>query len=194
MSSAPKTKAVQQIALPPMRESVSVCVEECLQKTATALFQNGKADKEELIQAMNQVRRSHAEGNPADLIDTLARSRTPDESQLAITVLALSEAVSSTMTPIILTVPFVGKYIAPSAFYERFPQLRKLGKALMAPVTYAEDADAIGTGSINPIAAVILGEEIAAVLAREMNVHPLISSVLLDHAGWLHMVRKHYQR
>jgi len=194
MSSAPKAKAVQQIALPPQRESVAAAVEECLQRTATALFQTGTAGKDDLIHAMHLVRQSHSHGTPADLVETLAKHLYSDDAQVAAAVATYGERISSTLTPTLILVPFAGKFITPSAFYENYPDLQKLGSSLMAAVTYAEDADAIGTASINPIASVILGEEISAAVARRVNVNPIVTSVLLEHQSWVTMIRKHFQR
>lgn len=194
MSSAPKSKAVQQIALPPQRESISAAVEECLQQTATALFQTGAAGKDELIHSMNLVRQSGANGKPADLVETLARHLHSDDLQVSAAIANYGERIASTIAPSPQAIPFAGRYIAPATFYESYPELQRLGGALMAAVIYAEDADAIGTASINPIAAVILGEEIAAAVARRVNVRPILSSVILDHQSWSQVIRKHFQR
>jgi hypothetical protein len=194
MSSAPKTQAVRQIALPPQRESVAAAVEECLQRTATALFQTGTAGKDDLVQAMQLVRRSNSHGQPADLLETLARHLHQEEESITAAISSYGERISATLSPHLHVVPFAGRLIAPSTFYENYPEVQRLGAALMAAVTYAEDADAIGTASINPISAIILGEEIAAAVTRRVNVHPIITSVLLDHADWTQVIRKHFQR
>ncbi|MBX3739619.1 MAG: hypothetical protein KF712_01405 [Akkermansiaceae bacterium] len=194
MSSAPKTQTVRQIILPPQRESLAAAVEECLQRTATALFQTGTAGKDDLIHAMHLVRQSNSHGQPADLLETLARHFHKDEGQVVAAVSSYGERISATLSPNLHVVPFAGKFIAPSTFYENHPDLQRLGAALMAAVIYAEDADAIGTASINPIAAIIFGEEIAAAVARRVNVRPIITSVLLDHQSWTQIIRKHFQR
>ncbi|WAC21565.1 hypothetical protein OVA24_09230 [Luteolibacter sp. SL250] len=194
MSSAPKAQTVSQIALPPQRESLATAVEECLQRTATALFQTGTAGKDDLIHAMHLVRQSNSHGQPADLLDTLARHLHKDEDQVASVVASYGERISATLNPNLHVIPFAGKFIAPSTFYEAYPGIQRLGAALMAAVIYAEDADAIGTASVNPIAAVILGEEIAAAVARRVNVRPIITSVMLDHQSWTQIIRKHFQR
>lgn len=194
MSSAPKTTAFQQIALPPQREGISASVEECLQRTAAALFQTGSAGKDDLLHALELVRQSHSKGKPADLLETLARYLHTEEPEMAAAVSRYAEQISGTMSPTLHAIPFAGKLIAPSTFYENYPELHQLGNALMAAVIYAEDSDAIGTASINPIAAVILGEEIAALVARRVNVRPVITSVMLDHPSWTQVIRKHFQR
>lgn len=194
MSSAPKTRTVSQIVLPPQRESLAAAVEECLQRTATALFQTGTAGKDDLIHTMHLVRQSNFHGQPADLLDTLARHLHTDEDQVAAAAASYGERISATLSPNLHVVPFAGRLIAPSTFYENHPDVQRLGAALMAAVIYAEDSDAIGTASINPIAAIILGEEIAAAVARRVNVRPIITSVMLDHQSWTQVIRKHFQR
>lgn len=194
MSSAPKAKPVQQITLPPQREGIPAAVEECLQRTATVLFQAEAADKADLIHAVNLARQSNAHGHPADLLEILARHLGHEEPQLSATIASYGEKIASTLIPSPPIIPFAGKLIAPSAFYESFPELRQLGHALMAPITYAEDSDAIGTAAINPIAAIIMGEEIIAAVARRYSIRPFVTSVILEYPSWTETVRKHFQR
>lgn len=194
MSSAPKAKPVQQISLPPQREGIPAAVEECLQRTATVLFQAEAADKADLIHAVNLVRQSNGHGHPADLLEILARHLGHEDPQLSATIAAYGEKIAATMIPSPPIIPFAGKFIAPSGFYESFSELRQLGHALMAPIIYAEDSDAIGTAAINPIAATIMGEEITAAVVRRYNIRPFITSVILEYPSWTEIVRKHFQR
>lgn len=194
MSSAPKAKPTPQIALPPQREGIPAAVEECLQRTATILFQCEAAGKADLVHAVNLVRQSNAHGQPADLLEILARHLGLEEPQLSAAIASYGEKIAATLTPSTPIIPFAGKFIAPSAFYENFPELQQLGHALMAPVIYAEDSDAIGTAAINPIAAIIMGEEINAAVVRRYNIRPFVTSVLLEYPSWTQIIRKHFQR
>jgi len=194
MSSAPKAKPLQQVVLPPQRASIGAAVEECLERTATLLLQAGAASKQDLINAITIARQSHARGVPADLLETLCIAQGHTEEQLPAIIQSFSDKISITLTPSPPMIPFAGKLITPSAFYEAFPDLRQLGAALLGPVIYAEDSDAIGTAALNPVAATIMAEEIMAAVARRYNIRPFVTAVVLDYASWTTITRKHFQR
>jgi hypothetical protein len=89
-------------------------------------------------------------------------------------------------------VPFAGKLIAPSAFYESFDQLHKSARALLSPIIYAEDTDSIGTGALNPVAARIMAEEILATVDRRFGIKPFVTAVRMDYESWSFLSRKHF--
>lgn len=194
MSSAPKAKPTRRIAIPPQRASIAAAVEECLERTATILLHTGAATKEDLIQAVSKARQSNAQGKPVDLLETLARHVNCPEPDVPHAVLTYAEQVAAAVIPSPPLVSFAARYISPSAFYENFPELRQLGHALLSPVIYAEDSDAIGTAALNPVAASIMSEEIMAVVARRYEICPFVSTVMLDYGSWNEIVRKHFHR
>jgi hypothetical protein len=116
------------------------------------------------------------------------------EEQLPSIIQGFGEKISIALTPSPPLIPFAGKLITPSAFYEGFPELRQLGEALLSPVIYAEDSDAIGTAALNPVAATIMAEEIMAAVARRYNIRPFVTAVVLDYASWTTITRKHFPR
>lgn len=194
MSSAPKAKPVKPIEMPPQRAGISACVEECLERTATILLHCGAATKEDLIQAIANARHSNAQGQPADLLECLARHVNCPEPDLPQAILAYAEQIAGAVVPSPPLVPFAGRYITPTAFYENFPDLKQLGHALLSPIIYAEDSDAIGTAALNPVAASIMGEEIMAVIARRYEVRPFVSTVIIGYQSWNEVIRKHFLR
>ena len=90
-------------------------------------------------------------------------------------------------------VPFAGKLIAPSAFYDSFDQLHRLARVLLSPVIYAEDTDSIGTASANPVAAAILSEEIQSVVFKRFGIRPFVTVARLDYESWTFLTRKHFE-
>lgn len=194
MSSAPKTKSIPEIALPPQRSSISEAVEECLERTATLLLHANAAAKPDLIEAITATRKSNAAGTPAELLETLARRLGHTEEELPAVIHGFAEKISHSLAPSPPLIPFASRLITPSAFYESFTELRDLGYALMSPVIYAEDTDAIGTAALNPVAATIMAEEITAAVARRFNIRPFVTAVTLDYPGWAMLVRKHFVR
>lgn len=194
MSSAPQAKPTKRIAIPPQRASISAAVEECLERTATILLHCGAATKEDLIQAITKARHANAQGKPADLLETLARHVNCPEPDIPQAILTYAEQVATAVIPSPPLVSFAARYISPAAFYDKFPELKKLGHALLSPVIYAEDSDAIGTAALNPVAASIMSEEIMAVVTRRYGICPFVSTVILDYASWNEIVRKQFLR
>ncbi len=167
--------------------------EVCLTRTADALHEARAASAAEINQAIATARESHAAGKPADLLEVIARVQGHDEEHLSPVILELGNKVALTLSPYAPLVPFAGKLIAPSAFYDSFEQLHKLARVLLAPVIYAEDTDAIGTASANPVAAAILSEEIAAAVFKRFGIRPFVTIARLDYESWTFLTRKHFE-
>jgi len=176
-----------------MERTPAEVVETCLVRTAEALRAVGAATDQELHEALARVRNSMARERPLDLLDVLARVKGYEEENIAPAILGLSDAVASTMKPAPACVPFAGKLIAPSAFYDSFDTMHKLGKQLLTPVIFAEDTDAIGTGSVNPIAALILGEEIQRAVAKRFGIRPFMTVARMEYESWAFLCRKHFE-
>jgi hypothetical protein len=214
-SSPPQFQAVYDSNALPPRAGIDEIVEECLSLTADALLATQAANKVDISHATAAAREIIAAGRPADLLEQVARiqgvlrvcgldRRAADlneqvasvqgiaDEQLPGAILTLSEAAASTMLPTPPLIPFAGKLIAPTSFYESFDQIHKLAKRLMCPVIYAEDTDSIGIGSINPIAAQILSEEILNTVDRRIGIRPFVTSVRIDYVSWTFLCRKHF--
>ncbi len=174
------------------RQSAADAVARCLQATAEALHLAGAASDREILDAVRLAEEHARHDRPLDLLDALARVQGADEQHAGPAIGRLSAAVASTMIPCPPLVPFAGKLIAPSAFYESFQQMLALGRSLLAPVLFAEDTDAIGTGSVNPVAARILADEIHAAVARRFGIRPFLTVVRLDYESWAFLTRKHF--
>jgi len=168
-------------------------VEECLSRTAQALHETRAASDSEIHQAISAVRQSHAEGLPAEMLEEVARIQGHNEEHIGPVILDLGDKVSLTLTPYAPHVPFAGKLIAPSAFYESFDQMHKLARLLLSPVIFAEDTDAIGTASINPFAAVILAEQIESSVSKRFGIRPFVTIARLDYESWAFLTRKHFE-
>ncbi len=165
----------------------------CLQRSAGALHEARAATPAEMSQAINAAREMHAEGKPCDILEVLARIQGHGEEHLGPAVLELGNKVSATLTPYAPFVPFAGRLIAPSAFYDSFDQIHKLARVLLSPVIYAEDTDALGTASVNPIASAILAEEIRASVFKRFGIRPFVTVARLDYESWTFLTRKHFE-
>jgi hypothetical protein len=165
----------------------------CFVRTAQALSAARAAGDDEIKAALAIVRDSMGKGKPLDLLETLARVLGHEEERIGGVILSLSDAVASTMTPAPASIPFASKLIAPSAFYDSFDAIHELGKLLLTPVIFAEDTDAIGTGSVNPIAAQMLGEEIHRAVAKRFGIRPFITTARMEYESWAFLCRKHFE-
>lgn len=186
-------QAVLDPVPPPIHEHVWDFAEECLQQTASALHQCRCATPAEISQAIATARESHAQSRPCELIEVLARIQGHGEEHLGPAILELGNKLANTITPFAPLVPFAGKLIAPSAFYESFDNIHKTARALLSPVIYVEDTDAIGTASANPVAAFILAEEIRNTVFKRFGIRPFVTIARLDYESWSFLTRKHFE-
>ena len=58
---------------------------------------------------------------------------------------------------------------------------------------YAEDTDAIGTASVNPVASAILAEEIRTTVFKRFGIRPFVTIARLDYESWTFLTRKHFE-
>jgi hypothetical protein len=174
-------------------QASAAIIESCFVKTAEALSLSGVASDDDIFKALTLAREHQSDGKPADLIEITARVLGHDEEHISRVISEFSSAVAATMSPILPHIPFASKLIAPSAFYESFDGLHRLGRSLLVPVLYAEDTDAIAAGSINPIAAKVFSEQIYQVVAKRFGIRPFISVVRMDYESWSFLCRKHFE-
>lgn len=165
----------------------------CLEQTAAAVHESRAASPTELNQAMNAARDFHMEDKPADLIEILARVQGHEEEQIGPAILELADKIASTLNPSPHEIPFCSKLIAPSAFYDSFDRIHQIARVLLSPVIFAEDTDAIGTASINPIATTLLSEEIAASVHKRFGIRPFLTIARLNYENWSFLTRKHFE-
>ncbi len=165
----------------------------CLQRTAEALHEVRAATPLEISQAVATVREAHAEERPCDLLEELARVQGHGEEHLSAPILELGDKIVSALSPYAPLIPFAGKLIAPSAFYDSFDQIHRVARVLLSPVVYAEDTDSIGTASVNPFASAILADEIRNAVFKRVGIRPFVTIARLDYESWTFLTRKHFE-
>lgn len=192
MSSSVPFRAAPDSATEPVVAAHEDLLDECLEKTAFLLYEASLGTQDEIASALREARKSHADGHPRDVIEALARGHGHDEEHIGEAIGELATKLAMMMPSPIPAIPFANKLIAPSSFYEMFDQLHKLGGRLLSPVIYAEDTDAIGVASINPVAADLFGQEITRSVFRRFGIRPFITVVRLDYENWSFLTRKHF--
>jgi hypothetical protein len=179
-----------QAAVP--QGAIDRLVEDCLDRTGEALIATRSASHLEISHAVGSVRQAAAEGIPLDLLEAVARAQGHQEEHLGNIILGLAERLANTLNPAPPVIPFAGKLIAPSAFYESFEQLHRTARALLTPVVFVEDTDSIGVASANPIAASLLATTIQDVVFRRFGIRPFVTVARLDYESWTFLTRKHF--
>jgi hypothetical protein len=193
MSSASPFLAAPESDLISKADDIWDFAEICLERTAEALHQVRAGTPAEISQAISNIREDHAREAPADLIESLARVQGHDEEHISLAILELGNKVATTLSITAPLIPFGGKLIAPSAFYESFDRVHKIARVLLSPVVYAEDTDAIGTASVNPIASAILAEEIGRQVYKRFGIRPFVTIARLEYESWTFLTRKHFE-
>ena len=164
-----------------------------LEQTAEALLFSEAASQDDITQALECVHQAHAEGKPIEMLEAVARVQGHHEEHFGRVIRSLGDKLAAILNPSPPLIPFAGKLIAPSAFYDSFDQLHRLAKALLSPVIYAEDTDAIGTASVNPIASAIFAEEIRNSVFKRFGIRPFVTAARLDYESWTFLSRKHFE-
>ncbi|MGJ8676823.1 MAG: hypothetical protein ACSHX0_04855 [Akkermansiaceae bacterium] len=160
-----------------------------------AMFQqHGIATSVECNQVAAAVKSDWRQGIGADPIEALAQLRANEGEVLDAIVEAISSKVASSLSIRPMHVPFVGRLMTPTGFYEKYPEIAKLCQLMMVLVSFNEDADVIGLTSINPHFSEALSHVIAEELKNEQVVTPLISITRMDYVSWRKMYEKHFRK
>lgn len=193
MSAVSLAPLTQPSPPPPHADGLAELVESCLERTAEALLATRAASQVEISHAVGMVRKANAEHFPIDLIEAVARSQGHQEEHLGTAVMTIAGKVAGVLNPPPQLIPFAGKLIAPSAFYESFDHLHQAARALLAPIIFAEDTDAIGVAALNPIAGSLLATVIQESVFRRVGIRPFLTVVRLDYESWTFLCRKHFE-
>ena len=175
------------------RGDLGEIIETCIEQTAESLVHSHAATEDEVTQAVDTVRKAQADGHPLDLLEAVARTQGHQEEFMGGIVRTLGDRLAAILNPSPPLIPFAGKLIAPSAFYDSFDQIHRIARVLLSPVIYAEDTDAIGTASANPVAAMILAEEIRNTVFKRFGIRPFVTAARLDYESWTFLSRKHFE-
>jgi len=165
----------------------------CLEQTAAAIHESRAATPTELNEAISKARECHVDDKPADLLEILARTQGHEEEHIGEVIVELGDKIAATLNTSPQIMPFGGKLIAPSAFYESFDRIHQIARILLSPVVFAEDTDAIGTASINPVASTILADEIRTAVFKRFGIRPFLTVSRIDYENWSFLTRKHFE-
>ena len=168
-------------------------VEACLEQTAEAILFTRTANQLEVSHAIGAVRESLAFGKPLDLMEAVARVQGHQEEFMGGIIRTMGDKLATVLNPSPPLIPFAGKLIAPSAFYESFERLHKTARALLTPVIFVEDTDSIGVASVNPIAANLFAIKIQETVSHRFDIRPFLTIARLDYESWSFLTHKHFE-
>lgn len=171
---------------------MAALVETCLFRTADALINTRAASEVDISHALDSARKAQAAGERLDLLQALAMVQGHQEEHIGKIMLGLAEKISETLVPVPELIPFAGKLIVPSAFYESFEQLFHTALTLLTPVIFVEDTDSMGIASVNPIAAAMLAPTIQDAVFRRFGIRPFVTIARIDYESWTFLTRKHF--
>ncbi len=174
-------------------EPIPMVMELALMQTMTMLQQFDLADAEACSMVSEKVHDKWSRGIGADPIDVLTRMRAAEGAMLDSMVEMASMKMARSLPEVPARIPFASRLIPPNGFYDKLPEIKKLCKLMLVPITFAEDFDVIGLASINPYFADALATEIKEEFSKESVIQPIISIVRLDRISWMKMCEKHFQ-
>ncbi|MGJ8661048.1 MAG: hypothetical protein ACSHXL_03345 [Bacteroidota bacterium] len=178
----------------PHAHEVPFALEHALIGSFAMFQQHGIATSVECNQVAAAVKGDWRQGIGADPIEALAQIRANEGQILDEIVEGISAKVASSLTIRPLKVPFVGRLVTPTAFYEKYPEISKQCQLMMVLVSFNEDADVIGLTSANPHFAEALSHIIIEEMTKENDVRPLISITRIDYVSWRKMYEKHFRK
>jgi len=164
----------------------------CIERTASALLESEAATSGEIEAAIVQCEQALERGDQFEFLDIIARVQGHEEEFVGEAIHKLAESVGHILAHPPVLVTFTSKLIVPNGFYDVFPEIRKACAQMQCPVVFAEDTDAIGTGSINPIASSMMADHISSVVKQKNGIRPFMTVVRLDYDSWCFLNRKHF--
>lgn len=163
-----------------------------LDQTSELLEEHGLATPEELHQ-MRQHGLAPLQGpRPWDALEFLAALRVRNADERPVEVERLGRALSQVMGQPLALIPFGNRMQPPAGFLELNPDIVHECRKSLTPLLFAEESEAIGVGSINPVALRIISKKIVADVERRSGIKPIVSRMLLHHDGWLTLCQKQF--
>jgi hypothetical protein len=192
-SSATGTQLDQEEeAAPSSRQGTALTLAnvECLKETYRLLAEFQLASSKELAELAELGQQPPGKERQVDPLEILVKCRGVEPDDRPVEIERMGRLIGTALQKPMVLPPFASRLPSPSAFYDGNPGLLEECQSLMTPVLYAEEAEVIGIGSINPVAMAQATDRIVAILGERTGTKPIVSSLLLTHEGWLGMCHK----
>jgi len=106
----------------------------------------------------------------------------------------ITEALSKSQRPKPLLIPFGHRYPLPSKFYAKFPEIYELCKIMGTPLVYSDQEEAIGIGSLNPIAVNLVAEQMVKTFAENAEFSPYVFRFSLKASSWNTLIERQFAK
>lgn len=189
----PKPAPAQHSNFAAVAQEVPMALQHALIRTLAMMQQHNLASAEDCSQVAAKVRRNWEAGKGSDPIDCLARLRAGGGDMLDASVEMISSKMAHTLPFVPTRIPFAGRLIPPTAFYEKNPKMELLCRLMLVPIAYAEDLDILAVATINPYFADAISAAIMDYVKAKAGIRPIISVIRLDYVGWAKMCQKHFR-
>ncbi|MBK1790109.1 hypothetical protein [Persicirhabdus sediminis] len=151
------------------------------------------ATHDECMKVRMKVRGKWELGQPADAVEVLARMQGRPDEILDESIERISQKLAGSCVIPPARIPFASRFEMPMAFYDKYPDLQKLARNYKAPVLYAEEADVIGIGSVNPYFAEAFAQSIEKQIFAQLGTKPIITIVRLEPVSWQKLCKTHFK-
>lgn len=128
-----------------------------------------------------------------DILPVMAQLRGIEEGELSISVANWARAIASIVKKRYSLVPFAGRLLGSTSIFEKHETILEVAKAVKCPMIFAEDADVIGFGTLNPVAGLHLSNFVADHMKEETGTTPYISMFLVDLPTWETICRRQFE-
>ncbi|MDQ8190721.1 hypothetical protein QEH58_10450 [Roseibacillus persicicus] len=172
-------------------------VEESVPQSGSSTGDLVEQVREETIQALIKtgiIRDAEGEGfrnylvaqsiGVGDILPVMAQLRGIDELEQATAVAQWGRQIGPAIKKRYSLIPFAGKLLGSVSLFDSHPEIKEAAASVKCPLIFAEDADVIGFGTINPVAATKLGEHVADLIQNRSGVRPYLSLFLLELGSW----------
>jgi hypothetical protein len=131
---------------------------------------------------------------PGTILPVMADLRRIEEGMKSQTIEKWARDMSPVLKRRYPLVPFASRLLTPTAIYEKYPAVKNWAEQARCPIVYAEDTDVIGFGVINPVAGVVLAEQVSAFFQEKTGVMPFISLFLLTFDSWRFLSERQFDK
>lgn len=161
-------------------------------ETLTALVTGGIIKAEERDGFQNYLVSNSV--STGDILPVMAQLRGIEEGEQIGVVSNWARTIAPIVKKRYALVPFAGKLLGNSTLFKNYGTVLKAAEALKCPLIYSEDIDALGFGTLNPVAGVRLSEFVVQYLSQQTGVSPYISMFLLDLPSWELICRRQFEK
>lgn len=183
-----------RIAMPRSTGAERMSDPTCLERTYLVLREQGLATPDELRHLAAIGQESSQLDRQQDPLEILVDVRISDPEQRPMEIERMGRAMSQMLERPLVLVPFANRLPTPTSFYETYPTLYGLCQSLMTPVVFAEESEVVGIASINPVALLLMEEQITRTLSEVTGTRPIVTRLLASHDVWESICRKQLNR